>query len=191
MHKRDSSDRPKYIFGKLGDVNQHSIGRTNIPFGGGIGFGCRPQASVLEKYYFQREKNPHSTPSSVRLQCFFPLWSVRLGSEMPLQMLWSSPRMDRKCAPLPGGVANNAQRKMLGKRKRQKGISYSPSPCRLIILFAYLYVHLDSPPTAGAWTGLDDTRPIPRLLKESRHGVNVQKLLSLCTKWLIYERDCM
>lgn len=59
MHKRDSSDRPKYIFGKLGDVNQHSIGRTNIPFGGGIGFGCRPQASVLEKILLsERKKTP-------------------------------------------------------------------------------------------------------------------------------------
>lgn len=40
-----------------------------------------------------------------------------ISSEEPLQML-PPLQIDRKCAPLPGGVANTAQRKMLGKRKK-------------------------------------------------------------------------
>lgn len=136
-------------------------------------------------------QEPTMSPSLVRLRRFFPLWSVRFCSEMPLQMLWSSPRIEGKCEPLPGGVANTAQRKML--RKEEKGRREFPfllPPCRLFIYLAYLYVHLDSPPPSGCLDRVGWHTSHPTSLKGGVDtGVIVQKLI-YATKGLIYERDC-
>lgn len=123
-----------------------------------------PPESVHQRVFKIRQ--PTMPSLVVRLWFFYPLRFVRFGSVMPLQMLWSSSQIEGICAPLPGGVANTAQSKMLGKRKRQKGISFF-SPCRLFIYLANLYVYLDSPPPEG--TGPDDTRRIPHLLKGSHY----------------------
>lgn len=52
-------------------------------------------------------------------------------------------RAIENCAPLP--LANTAQRKRLGNRKSEEGISFSPSPCGLFIYLTCLQVHPDSP----------------------------------------------
>jgi len=59
LSKRGSSDCPNIFFAKLRDVNQLSIGRSNIPFGEGTGFDCLPQAPVHEKILLsERKKTP-------------------------------------------------------------------------------------------------------------------------------------
>lgn len=126
----------------------------------------------------------------------FPPLDVSLSAQkMPLQTPWSSPAGRLKNAhrsPDVSPTLRSARRSGWGKKKTE-GISFPPSPCRLIIDLAYLCVHPDSPPPAGAWIGLDDTRRIPRLLKGSRHGGGgslYRNSYYYAPKGLIYERDC-
>lgn len=99
--------------------------------------------------------------------------------------LWSFPQIEN-CAPLP--VANTAQRKRLGNRKSEEGISFSPSPSGL---FIYLMSTSPSRLSSRQLLGQRWVTHVasPRLLKGCGHGgVTVQKSLSICAKGLIHQR---
>lgn len=77
----------------------------------------------------------------------------------------------QKMRTTPRWRANTAQCKMLAKRKEQKGISFffsPPPPGRSLIYWPFYTSILDVTPPAASWTGLDDTRRVPRLSKRSR-----------------------
>lgn len=101
---------------------------------------------------------------------------------MPLQTLWSFPQTDRKLRTAPRRQHCAAQDAL--EQEKEKRISFSPSPCRLFIFFIIIwsvYMSIQTLlPSAASWTGLDDTRRIPRLLKGcGLGGVTVQKALSV------------
>lgn len=72
------------------------------------------------------------------------------------------------------------------KEKGEREFPLLLPPCRLLIYFAYLYVHQESPPPA-VWMGLGEWRAhvaINFFLNGRRHGYCVQKLLPLCARRL-------
>lgn len=158
-------------------LRYHSIDCSNGPFGGGIRFPS-----------FQNENEPQCPPCGRQV-------AARLSS-VPAVLLRSA-RGEKKIltqsdAPLPGGVANTAQRRMLQWGKRQKGLSSAAlPPCRLFSCFAYLHVHLESPPPAP-WIGLGGWmwHVAIRSFLNGMSSYSVQKFLPLCVRrGLLYERD--
>lgn len=73
--------------------------------------------------------------------------------------------------------------------RKEKGKREFPlllPPCRLLIYFAYLYVHLESPPPA-VWIGLGEWIShvaVNFFLNGGRHEYCLQKLLPLCARGL-------
>lgn len=116
--------------------------------------------------------------------------------------LWSFPQIEN-CAPLP--VANTAQRKRLGNRKSEEGISFSPSP--VVCLFIWpVYKSIQTLLSAASRTGLGDTRRITTSLKgvwawgghSTEIAINLRQRVNTpaswwhtsCCMWAVSHRGC-
>lgn len=128
-------------------LRYHSIDCSNGPFGGGIRFPS-----------FQNENEPQCPPCGRQIAARLPSvpalpWELQMQScpfkigKRGKKKYWHS-----RAHRFP--VVSPTQRRRLQWGKRQKGLSAAALlPCRLFIYFAYLHVHLESPPPAP-WIGL-------------------------------------
>lgn len=146
------------------------------------------------KKSFQNKRRTCNGPFACQIAVFLlpsQLCPFRLRNAASHALLYSPENAHR--SPVVSPTLRSA--KMLGKRKKdRREFPFLPPP-PLALSFVYLFglslrpSKISSPPV-GARTGLDDARRIPHLLKGSRYGITVEKVLSRCVKGLIYERDC-
>lgn len=103
-----------------------------------------------KKKTLRSEEEPATSTTVVRLRRLSPplICPFRRRIRLPLPMPRSSLQIGRKCAPLPDGVANTAQRKDAREEEKAEGEFpfLLPRCARLFIYFAFLGVHLESPP---------------------------------------------